>query len=84
MHPNDSLDSDEDEIIVLEIVIVDTPNNSAEVVNPRVIKDQKSNFECEEGNERFKIVRRGAAADTVVATMTFTSENPQYLLQMLL
>ena len=63
MHPNDSLDSDEDEIIVLETVIVDTPNNSAEVVNPRVIKDQKSNFECEEGNERFKIVRRGGAAD---------------------
>ena len=58
--------SDEDEIAVLETEFIDTelsPNNSEEVVNPLEIKEQKCNFECEDRNERFRIVRRGEAGD---------------------
>ena len=60
MYPNNSLDSEEDEIAVLETEFIDTdqsPNNSEEN------QDQKSDFECEERNEKLRIVRRGAAAD---------------------
>ena len=69
MYPNDSLDSDEDKIVVLESVFIDQSLNNPSKENLNDFEsqqneeDQEHISECEEMKDRFKIVRRGSAKD---------------------
>ena len=68
MYPNDSLDSDEDRIDVLESVFIDqSPNNPSKDLNEyqsqQMEEDQEYISDCEEMKDRFKIVRKGSAKD---------------------